>query len=106
MELSLCAVRVNAIAVDDRARARSVVVSIAILEIGGVAETPVPGPRFGVHALHDLVIADAVQEHETVCDDSRRCVARTLREFPDQRRGQGAIQPCLGGSSVVGRTQK
>ena len=104
--MSLGADGKHALAVDDRARARAVVVSVAVLEVGGVSKVPLPRASFGVQAFDDLFIADAVHEQEAVAGDGRRGVAGPLGELPHQRRRQRPAQSCLCRRGVVSRAEK
>ena len=96
----------RAVAVDHRARARPVVVAVAILEDGAVLELPAACSRLRIEALDDLLVAEPVNEDEPSSGDRRRRVARTLGELPDERRRQRPAQLRLGRDGVVRGSQE
>ena len=106
MQLSLRADRVHAIAVEDGARARAVVVAVAIFEIGRVPKAPVPRACLGMQALDDLFVADAVQEQKAIADDRRRRVAGPFGELPDERRRERSAQPRFGRNARCARARE
>ena len=109
VQLSLGAKGVDAIPINHRTGARSVVVAEAVSEIGRVAEPPVELARARAQAEDFLVIAEAVQKDETVSGNGRGGVARALAHFPDKRRaglGESCQQPGFGRCRVMRRAEE
>ncbi len=86
MQCALGADGEHAVAVEDRARSRTVVVAVPILELGAEAKPPVPGARLRVQALDDLFSAETMDENEMRARNRRRRVAGPPGHLPHQRR--------------------
>src|SRR5262249_30406423 len=71
VEFALRADREASLPGNDRARARPIVVAVAILEGRAVAEAPPAGTGFRVQALDDFLVTDAMKEQQPFPDDSR-----------------------------------
>ena len=93
--------RVHELFVDDRTRARAVVVTVPILEHRSVAELPPTRSGLGVQALDDLVVPQPVQVDESISRDRRRCISGPFGELPDEGRGKRPAQFRLGRDCVV-----
>src|SRR5262249_53622975 len=65
MQLAFSANRVKSIAVDNRTRPRTIVVSVAIRKLCWVTELPVSSSSFRMKTLQNLFVSHPVQEHES-----------------------------------------
>jgi hypothetical protein len=106
MELALGADREDTVTIDDRARARPVVVAVEIFKRGGIAESPATRAGLSMPAFDDLLVPEPVEEEQPIACHSRRRVAVTRGPLPDQRRREHPAQRRLGGPRVVGRSEE
>ena len=109
MKDTLRADDIHAVAVNDRAGTRPVVIPIAILKRRRIAMLPVPFTGLRMQAIDYFLLQAPVQEHQFISRQSRRRIPRSFSHFPDQRRPARwklFANPRLTRNAVMTRPQK